>query len=262
MPISDFQRGVLALLKANRSPDSYVAGGTAIQRDQDSIRFSADIDFFHDAELAVASAFQKDQSLLLAAGYSFEVLVAQPDFYRSVIGKSGERMKLEWVRDTAFRYFPAVEDDVLGYRLHDVDLAINKCLALANRAVVRDALDILELDRKVVSLAMMVSAACGKDPGFTPELMIEMIQRHIGFSPHELEAESLARPVDPVRLKKDLLALLQKTRETLKNVPAKMTGCLFVDQKGNVIRDFDKVKAASSKPHRGSVRGSWPRIVD
>ncbi len=55
-----------------------------------------------------------------------------------------------------------VEDDDFGCRLHDVDLAINKCLAFANRSVVRDALDIIEMDQKVMSLTAMISAVCGK----------------------------------------------------------------------------------------------------
>ncbi|MBM4250607.1 MAG: hypothetical protein FJ146_01380 [Deltaproteobacteria bacterium] len=100
--------------------------------------------------------------------------MAQPSFYRATVSKGEDQVKLEWVRDTAFRFFLVVKDDVLRYRLHDVDLAINKCLALANRSEVRDALDCIELDRDALSLAASIVAACGKDPGFTPELMLEL----------------------------------------------------------------------------------------
>ena len=123
MPITAFQKKVLQLIKSNRSPDSYVAGGTAIQRAPDSLRFSDDIDFFHDADQAVTDAFQSDRATLISAGYSFDIQISQPSFYRATVGKAGEQLKLEWVRDTAFRYFPVVDDEELGYRLHDIDLA-------------------------------------------------------------------------------------------------------------------------------------------
>jgi len=262
MPITAFQKKVLNILKSNRSPDSYVAGGTAIQRAPDSLRFSDDIDFFHDADQAVTEAFQSDRATLTSAGYSFDTQISQPSFYRATIGKSGEQLKLEWVRDTAFRYFPIVDDEDLGYRLHDIDLAINKCLALANRSVVRDALDIIELDQKVLSLPAIVSAACGKDPGFTPNLLLEMIQRHITFTPDQLAAESLKKPVDPIKLKKDLLSLLEETRKTLQAVSAANIGCLFTDKKGNVVKDLSKLNQTQHTPHHGSIRGSWPKVVD
>ncbi len=47
MPISKFQSDVLRLLAAQRSPDSYIAGGIAINRQ--GPRFSADVDIFHDS---------------------------------------------------------------------------------------------------------------------------------------------------------------------------------------------------------------------
>ena len=262
MPITAFQKIVLKLIKSNRSPDSYVAGGTAIQRAPGSLRFSADIDFFHDADQAVTDAFQSDRATLLSAGYTFEIQISQPSFYRATIGKADEQLKLEWIRDTAFRFFPVVDDEELGYRLHDIDLAINKCLALANRSAVRDALDIIELDRDIISLAAIVSAACGKDPGFTPDLMLEMIQRHMTFTPDQLAAESLTKPVDPVKLKKELLTLIERTRKTLNSVPANAMGCLFIDKNGDVLKDLSNLKMTHHTPHHGTIRGSWPKVVN
>jgi hypothetical protein len=262
VPISKFQKNVLALLKSNRSPDSYIAGGTAIQRDPDSLRFSNDIDFFHETDQAVTDSFQQDRSALTNAGYSFEIQISQPSFCRATIGKSGEYLKLEWVRDTAYRYLPVIEDKDLGYRLHDIDLAINKCLALANRSVVRDALDIIELDQKVLSLAAMICAACGKDPGFTPELMLEMMQRHITFTPAELAAESLTKKVDPVKLKKDLRELFEVAQKTLQKIPAENIGCLYTNNKGKILTDLTKFDEHHHKAHHGSIRGSWPRVVE
>lgn len=135
-------------------------------------------------------------------------------------------------------------------------------MAPVNRSVVRDALDIIKLDRDVLSIKAIVSAACGKDTGFTPDLMLEMIQRHMTFTPDQLEAESLTKPLDPVKLKKDLLTLLEKTRKNLGDVPAKAMGCLFTDKKGHVLKDPSKLKQTQHKPHHGAILGSWPRVVN
>ncbi len=261
MPITAFQYHVLQLLKAHRNPESYIAGGTAIQRDPDSLRFSQDIDIFHDADQAVTDSYQRDRAALIAAGFSINTHIAQPSFYRATVARDSEQVKMDWLRDTAFRFFPVLEDSELGYRLHDVDLTVNKCLALANRAEVRDALDILDLDRSVFSLAAAVTAACGKDPGFTPELMMDMIQRHITFTPDALASEALSRPVDPKQLKRDLTALIDRTSKILRGLGADEIGFVFVDQSGQVVKDLDSKQRATASLHSGSVRGSWPKII-
>jgi len=68
VPISKFQSDVLRLLAAQRSPDSYIAGGIAINRQRP--RFSADIDIFHDSAARQESAVKADEAALIAAGYT------------------------------------------------------------------------------------------------------------------------------------------------------------------------------------------------
>ena len=46
MPLTQFQRQVLALLAANRSPESYLAGGAAVHFAPNSLRYSDDLDYF------------------------------------------------------------------------------------------------------------------------------------------------------------------------------------------------------------------------
>ncbi len=48
MPLTKLQSHVLRILAAERSPDSYIAGGVAINRE--GPRFSGDIDIFQDTE--------------------------------------------------------------------------------------------------------------------------------------------------------------------------------------------------------------------
>jgi len=67
VPISKFQSDVLRLLAAQRSPDSYIAGGVAINRQ--GPRFSGAIDIFHDSIERQESAVKADEVALTAAGY-------------------------------------------------------------------------------------------------------------------------------------------------------------------------------------------------
>jgi hypothetical protein len=68
VPISKFQSDMLRLLAAQRSPDSYVAGGIAINRQ--GPRYSGDIDIFHDSDVRLESAVRADEAALAAAGYA------------------------------------------------------------------------------------------------------------------------------------------------------------------------------------------------
>jgi hypothetical protein len=61
----------------------------------------------------------------------------------------GETMQLEWVADTAFRFFPAQRDDLLGYVLHPVDLATNKAAAAADRREPRDIVDLVTIHENI-----------------------------------------------------------------------------------------------------------------
>jgi Nucleotidyl transferase AbiEii toxin, Type IV TA system len=258
MPITNFQQQVFLVLKKSRNPDSYIAGGTAINRDSASPRFSQDIDIFHDTDEAVSLGYQADCQALASARYTVRPLIEQRGFFRAVVSKGNDAVKLEWVRDTAFRFFPVVDDPILGYRLHDADLAINKLIALANRSEIRDAIDLLHLHVSVLSAAACCWAACGKDPGFTPDLIFDMAQRHCTFTPDMLAAENLRSPLDPVQLKLDLLELFDTAKATVSRFPSGDLGCLYLDHDGNVVKDPRVEHVKTYRKHFGSVKGSWP----
>jgi hypothetical protein len=58
-----------------------------------------------------------------------------------------DRMRLEWVHDSAFRFFPTQKDELFGYVLHPVDLATNKASAAADRREPRDIVDLLTIHK-------------------------------------------------------------------------------------------------------------------
>lgn len=64
MPLTAFQRELLAELAASPNDDRYLAGGAAMHFAPHSTRYSDDLDFFHDSEERVASAFGSRVPLL------------------------------------------------------------------------------------------------------------------------------------------------------------------------------------------------------
>ena len=56
MPLTSYQASLARLLSENRTVDSYLAGGAAILIDPNTVRFSRDLDYFHDSEARVAEA--------------------------------------------------------------------------------------------------------------------------------------------------------------------------------------------------------------
>jgi hypothetical protein len=77
--LSKIQSDVLRLLASHRDPESYVAGSTPLNRD--SIRYSSDIDVFHDRTERVAAAALNDAETLESAGFHVAWLRQLPLIY-------------------------------------------------------------------------------------------------------------------------------------------------------------------------------------
>ncbi|HNW08698.1 MAG: hypothetical protein KA117_12880, partial [Verrucomicrobia bacterium] len=112
MPLTAFQSETLRLLAAHRSPESYLAGGAVLNAATDSPRYSKDLDIFHDVETSVVTSAETDAATLRQAGYAVEWLLRQPLFQRAEVTRSGHRLLLEWVFDSAFRFFPVERDEL------------------------------------------------------------------------------------------------------------------------------------------------------
>ena len=83
-------------------------------------------------------AANRSSESYLAGATVIHWLMRAPTIHRAVVTVNRRQLKIEWVQDSAFRFFPVQEDERFGYRLHDADAAINKVLALAGRDEVRD----------------------------------------------------------------------------------------------------------------------------
>lgn len=184
---------------ARRSPDSYIAGRIAINRQ--GPRFSEDVDIFHGSAERQDAAVAADEAALRASGYT----IAWPPRQRTgkhqaTIAKDGEQTLLEWVTDPAFRFFLTQPDPLFGYVLHLVDLAANKASAAADRRVPRDIVDLVTIHETILPLGAAVAAAVDKFPGTTPEDMLAEITRHSRFTAEEFNAPATEHRGRPAAL--------------------------------------------------------------
>jgi len=260
MPLTAFQQEVLRLLARFRSPESYLAGGVVVNQGADTPRFSDDFDIFHDAEAEVARSAEADAFALTKNGFEVVWDLRRPAFYRARAIKGDQSVRLDWAIDSAFRFFPIAPDKELGYRLHLADVAMNKVLALAGRSEARDFVDLLYLHATYLSLGAIAWAACAKDPGFTPELLLQEMGRNATFQPTEFEALALAQPWNPVAAKTTWLQATAEARSLFESLPASDLGCLYL-KNGNPVTPHGREKAEHLLRHRGSIRGAWPTIA-
>ena len=85
MPLTPYQSDISRLLSKNRSPDSYLAGGAAMNFSPTSIRYSNDLDYFHDSTARVAESFEADRVALKSAGYTVRIEINQPGHIRAIV---------------------------------------------------------------------------------------------------------------------------------------------------------------------------------
>jgi len=260
MPLTNYQSNLARLLSENRTFDSYLAGGAAILIEPNTKRFSRDLDYFHDSEARVAEAFSADRDLLENNGYSIEVHINQPGFVRAIVRRGELATKVEWARDSAWRFMPTVRDDRVGFVLHPIDLAVNKVLALAGRDEARDVLDALHIHNTVLMLGGLCWAACGKDPGFTPLSLLDLLRRRGRVREEDLARLDLAEPLDLHVLKRDWLEALDSVEPFVESRPPDETGCLYYSATREEFVDPREV--TDTIPHFGRPGGVLPRVVE
>ena len=265
MPLTAFQKDILAVLVGNRSEESHFAGGIVLNVPNDSARFSHDFDIFHELAEEVTRASNRDVESLRRAGFHVETpsrcgeWEKEATFRKAKVSRSQESVEIDWAADSAFRFFPIERDPQLGWRLHLFDIATNKALALSARTETRDYVDIVEL-HKTFPLPAICWAACGKDPGFSPLSLLKMMRRFAKIDPAKLE-EIQARKLDPKALKMAWIEMSDAAEAEMIRMaderPELPIGVAFVDDSGTpgwIGAD------ATLRPHPPSVRGCWPTV--
>lgn len=259
VPLTPFQQAVARLLSVGRTPDSYLAGGAALHIEPNSLRYSNDLDYFNDSSERVASAFNADREALFGAGYQVRVVLDRPGFVRAIVSAQQDSTKVEWVHDTAWRFLPVVAHPLAGYCLHPLDLAVNKLLALVGRDEPRDFLDTMDVHERVLELGALVWAGAGKDPGFTPPMILGMLKRRGRYRPEDFDRLHLVHEPDLQTLKVQWLDALDAAEEFIGARPASEVGCLYYSPSlGAFPRSFSE--AHDLVPHYGRPGGVLPIV--
>lgn len=265
MPLTPFQRTLLATLAVAPNDDRYLAGGAALHFAPNSARYSDALDFFHDSEARVASAFANDRGVLERAGYGLKVELSLPGFIRAMVSRDADTTRVDWAHDSAWRFMPLVRDDLGGLLLHPIDLAINKVLAVAGRDEPRDFLDILFVHRRVLPLAALSWAAVGKAPGLTPLSLLELLKRRGRYRPEDFTRLRLAEPFDLTESKRTWLDALAQAEDFARTRPPDEAGCLYYSTREGqfILPDSSaNVAALGIVPHFGAPGGVLPRFAD
>lgn len=268
MALTVLQREVLRLIAASRieAGESYVAGGVALNTLLSAPRISRDLDLFHDTEEALRKTWEADRVLLERHGFSIEVIRERPTFVQAIARRGAEASALEWVRESAFRFFPLVTHPDLGLTLHPFDLATNKILALVGRVEVRDWIDAIGCSERIQHLGYLAWAACGKDPGYGPSSILEAAARSSHYSRAEVEQLAFdGPPPDAADLSRRWHLYLREARDLVAKLPPEQAGSAVVDAGGRLYRgdrgSLERDLAGGGvRFHPGTIRGALPVV--
>jgi len=269
MALTPFQRAVCKLLAQDRiaSGESYVAGAAALNELLNAPRVSRDVDVFHDTERAVEASWSADRKLLEGSGFVVQLLRERASFVEAEVRRGSDAVLLQWVRDSAYRFFPLLEHAELGLVLHPFDLATNKVLALVGRLEVRDWVDVVECSERLQPLGYLAWAACGKDPGFSPLAILEQAGRSGHYSADEVASLAFeGTPPDAADLGRRFHVALADAKATVGQLPPEQLGKCALDEHGRLSREApDRIRTAMASGrltfHAGSIRGAWPDLV-
>ncbi|MGQ0581474.1 MAG: hypothetical protein ACT4O6_06030 [Reyranella sp.] len=221
-------------LRPFRSANSYVGGGAALN--QRWPRLSDDMDIFIDQRKQLPRGPYAELEVLRQAGFSVDVTTRDEVMVEAIVKQYGEETRIQWIDEpeTSKRFFPAANDEELGYRLHQADAAVNKALCAARRErAPRDAVDLVSIVRRYAPLGPLVWALVGKDSNLTPPKAISSIRRiAFGYADEEIRAVRMEEGGTVTR--EELRRILEPALEAAAaycddRAPVDHVGCLFVD---------------------------------
>lgn len=268
MALTELQRTICHLIADNRiaSGESYVAGGVALAELTGASRISRDIDLFHDTDEALDASWRADRRLLEESGFSVSVVRERPSFVEAQVGRERDYVRMEWARDSSFRFFPLLRHSGLGLTLHPFDLATNKVLALIGRLEVRDWIDVITSDERIQPLGYLAWAACGKDPGFSPRSILEQAARTGRYSVADVRQLAFSgEPPDAAALSRTWHGMLSEANDVADALPPDRAGTCVLTDSGDLLRATAadlraRLEQGKVAFHAGRIRGAFPVI--
>jgi len=165
-------------------------------------------------------------------------------------------MRLEWVHDSAFRFFPAQRDELFGYVLHPVDLATNKASAAADRREPRDIVDLVTIHETILPLGAVLCAAVGRFPGQSPEEMLAEITRHSRFTAEEFRVLATEQPIDIAIMHQRIRRMIEDAGAFIRRVSSDAVGVVFLEGAKPVQPDLESLQ--KYQRNAGALGGVWP----
>ncbi len=266
MALTEFQKKICQLIASIRKKqnESYVAGGSALNEIINAPRRSHDIDLFHDTQEALIKTWDADRKLLLSHKYNVDIIRDHPAFIEAMVSRNKEHVLLQWVRDSAYRFFPLVEHPDFGLTLHPYDLATNKVLALVGRLEVRDWIDVIECHTKIQKLGYLLWGACGKDPGFGPDMILNQAKRSARYTDAEISELSFDKTKPTAStLSSTWHSMTDEAENILRELPPIEAGKCLLGTDFNLFQGgIDELKESIKNNriifHAGSIRGAYP----
>ena len=208
-----------------------------------------------------------DIAALEEAGYECDLIVNRLSFIECRVRNGSDAVILQWLQDSAFRFFPLQEHPDFGLALHPFDLATNKVLALVGRLEVRDWIDVISCDSSLQPLGYLAWAASGKDPGISPMFILEQAHRSGRYTQIEIDSLSFAGPrPDATELARKWKRMLHEAQQIVATLPAETAGSCVLDTCGDLLKSHAcdlpvLIHEHSVQYHLGKLRGSYPTVM-
>jgi hypothetical protein len=262
VPVEGLQRRVAALLKPNRSRQSFV-GDSSVFNATFPLR-SEDMDVY--AHLPIADVAARDAATLRGAGLMVDI---DDRFYgfsvEALVSDGRDSTKVEWNEADRDRFFPVMEDDTFGWILHRADLAVQKLIAAASRRKPRDAVDVLLIDMLHAPIAVFAIAAPAKLGTVSPTRILDRVLEIANGHPiADYEALDLDRAAMPFPIGDVKLALADRLdaarRLIVEACPTAVPGRLYIDPGTGSIALPTAERMAALLPRDLSERGAFGAI--
>ena len=188
-----------------------------------------------------------------------------PAFVQATVSDGAEAEVLQWVQDSAFRFFPLVEHETFGLTLHPFDHATNKVLALAGRRKVRDFVDALQCHTALQPLGYLAWAAAGKDPGLSPSFILEQAAR-TRYVQAELDQLDFGGPApSAAALSATWHQAIEEARTLIAALPPEQAGRCVLDGAGGLQRArpgalAEELATGRVTFHQGRIKGAFPEV--
>lgn len=131
----------------------------------------------------------------------------------------------------------------------------------------RDWVDVIACSERIQHIGYLAWAACGKDPGYSPAMILTEARRSGRYSAAEVSQLAFDGPTPDAReLSVRFATMLEQADDIIEELPAREIGKAVLDENGELFRGgLDTLTQASLdgrlRYHPGSIRGAFPSIL-